>query len=110
MDADDATSTGPDHADRVADLDALATENQNATWGETRGGSAWVPGVISGDLGVKGKISAQLREQSRRERQARRSVMPGATTPGSAWLVLMPMLFIAAALVAIIVLIVWLVA
>ncbi|MCW2960700.1 MAG: hypothetical protein JWM90_1087 [Thermoleophilia bacterium] len=110
MDADDATPTGPDHADRVADLDALANENRDATWGETRGGSAWVPGIISGDLGVKGKISAQLREQSRRERQERRSVMPGATTPGSARIVLLPMLAIAAGLVAVIALIVWLVA
>jgi hypothetical protein len=102
------TPDDSDHAARAADLDALARENEEAIWGEASESRARVPGVISGDVGAKGKVAAQLREQSRRERSSGRDVMPGAVVPGTGRLILLPMLAIAVGLLALVVFLGWL--
>ncbi len=97
-----------DAAARAGDLDRMAREARDATFGETDSAKVRVPGVLSGDLGPKGQVSAQHRELSRAQREARGEVPPGTVASGGSLLVLLPMLLIALALAAVVVLIGWL--
>lgn len=97
-----------DAAARASDLAAMSDAASDATWGEGDAGRNVVPGVLSGDLGPKGRVSAQLRDLSRRERSSYGEVPPGAVQPGGFGLLLLPMLGIALALVALVALVGWL--
>jgi len=99
----------PDRATRSGNLRRLATENREATWGDTDGARGVVPGIVSGDVGPKGRISAQLRGLSRRERAAG-DVPPGTNVDGTGALMLGVMLAIAFALIVVVVLVGWLLA
>ncbi|MCW2949604.1 MAG: hypothetical protein JWN41_617 [Thermoleophilia bacterium] len=104
----DATGEDPDeHASRVGKLRQMAKANEAATWGDAERAKLRVPGIVSGEVGPKGKVSSQLREQSRVERATSSEVPFGATTPGSAHLVLLPLLLIAVGLLGAVALLVW---
>lgn len=90
-------------------LHELADASREATFGETGAGKAWVPGVISGDLGPKGKVAAQLRDLSRAERSRLGEVPRGVQADGTGRYVLGAMLLIVIGLSAIVALLVWLV-
>jgi hypothetical protein len=94
---------------RDTDLDKHAEEVTDATWDDQEVGRHVVPGIVSGDLGPKGRVSAQLRDVSRRERQTYGQV-PRGTTHGQGGLryLLLPMLGMALVLLLVAVLIAWL--
>jgi hypothetical protein len=96
-----------DAAARSSELDRMARESADATFGRT-GNRPKVPGVISGDLGPKGTVSAQHRELSRTQRDRLGEVPPGTVARGGGRLVLVPMLVAAALLLGIAALIGWL--
>lgn len=111
MDRDDAQGMEDPHEARSVErgsLHELADASRDATYGETGAGRAWVPGVISGDLGPKGKVSAQLRDLSRAERSRLGEVPRGMQAPGTGRYVLGALLLVVAALVGLIALFVWL--
>lgn len=87
----------------------MAREHAEATWGDGRRRRSIVPGILSGDLGPKGRISSRLRSVSRAQHAGRDEVPRGTTSPGGALLVLLPMLAVAATLLAIVGLVIWLV-
>jgi hypothetical protein len=91
-------------------LSEIADANEDATWGDTDAGKAWVPGVISGDLGPKGKVSAQLRHTARAERSQYGEVPYGAIAPGTGRYLLVAIGAVVLVLVAIVALIFWLAA
>ena len=99
-----------DAAARAGDLDRMASEARDATFGEADTGRVRVPGIISGDLGPKGRIAAQHRELSRSQRDRLGEVPPGTVAPRGGLLVLVPLLLVALALVAVVVLLGWLLA
>ena len=112
-DADASAALDPsldrrDAAARSGDLARMAEANTEATFGTTDAASSRMPGVISGDVGPKGKTSAQLRALSRSERATYGEVPTGSVSPGGAKLLLLPMLAIAAFLIALVVLLGWL--
>jgi hypothetical protein len=84
---------------KAENLEDHAKATTDATWDDQEVGRHVVPGIVSGDLGPKGRVSAQLRDLSRRERGAYGDV-PRGTTHGEGGLryLLLPMLGIAAAL------------
>lgn len=86
----------------------LAEANSEATWGETKSGKTWVPGVISGDLGPKGKVSAQLRGLSRVEREHIGEVPYGMQVEDSGKYVFIAIFSILLVLSAIVALVWWL--
>ena len=96
---------------RDSDLGRHAEDARNSTWDDQEVGRHVIPGVVSGDLGPKGRVSAQLRDLSRRERQSYGEV-PRGTTHGDGGLryLLLPMLGIAALLILVVVLLGWLLA
>lgn len=118
MDEDDPSqqpSSEPEHerrdaAARAGDLDAMARANEAATFGDTDEARTIVPGVLSGDLGPKGRVSAQLRDLSRTERSQYGEVPPGAVSPGGGAYLLLPMIIIALVLIALAALVIWAVA
>ncbi|MCW2924543.1 MAG: hypothetical protein JWM98_1947 [Thermoleophilia bacterium] len=93
---------------RAGDLDAMARSAQDATFGTTDGSRTVVPGVLSGDVGPKGQISAQMRANSRKERATYGEVPPGSVAGGSGKVLLLPMLAIGFGLIALVVLVGWL--
>jgi hypothetical protein len=99
-----------DAAARAGDLDAMAGDAADATYGDTDERRARVPGWLSGEVGPKGKVSAQLRENARTERPAHGEVPRGTVSSGGAHLVLLPMLVIAVLLIAVVALVGWLLA
>ncbi len=94
---------------RDTDLDQHAKAAKDATWSDQEVGRHVIPGVVSGDVGPKGRVSAQLRELSRREKSSYGDV-PRGTTHGEGGFryLLLPMLGIAAVLLLVVVLIGWL--
>lgn len=89
------------------DLARLAKQQQEATWGETGAARGAVPGVLSGDVGPKGRVSAQLRSLSREQRGAG-SVVPRGTTSGTGGgTLLAAMLLVAVAIFALAGLVAW---
>lgn len=98
-----------DAGTRAADLARLAEANDEATFGDEDGARTLVPGVLSGDVGPKGKVSSQLRGLSRRERATYGEVPRGTTSPGGFLMLLLPMLAVALVLLGIVVLLGWLV-
>ncbi|MCW2972606.1 MAG: hypothetical protein JWN72_879 [Thermoleophilia bacterium] len=115
MHEDPPTGPAPDdaaeaHARQLGDLQRLAAANEEATWGDTERGRIRVPGILSGDVGPKGKVAAQLRSLSRSERAHLGEVPYGTNVPGSGRLVLLPMLAIALVLALVVALIFWLAA
>lgn len=113
---DDQPGEAPQHerrdaAARAGDLARMAKAAEDATFGmdgEEAPARVIVPGVISGDVGPKGRISADMRALSRSERATYGEVPPGAVTPGSGWILLVPMILIAVLLIAAVVLVGWL--
>lgn len=97
----------PSTPDESADLRHAAAANREATWGDGERPAARVPGLLSGDVGPKGRVSAQLRDLSRAERRARGQVPRGATGGSGAWL-LVPMFAVALVLLGVVVLMGWL--
>ncbi len=93
---------------RAEDLERMAADAEDATYGETDARRARVPGWLSGDVGPKGKVSAQLREGSRTERATYGEVPRGSVAPGGARLLLIPLIVIALALLAVVALLGWL--
>lgn len=101
---------GRDSKTRAGDLARLADASADATYGEDeKTGRAMVPGVLSGDVGPKGRVSAQLRGLSRRERATYGEVPRGAVAPGGNRFLLLPMLGIPLLLLALVALVGWLV-
>lgn len=94
---------------RDGELEQHAADAAKATWDDQEVGRHVIPGVVSGDLGPKGRVSAQLRDLSRREKQSYGQV-PRGTTHGEGGMryLLLPMLGIAALLLLVVVLIGWL--
>lgn len=88
-------------------LHELAEANSEATWGDSEVGTTRVPGVLSGDVGPKGKISAQLRSLSRSERSRMGEVPRGTIVDGTGRYILLAMMLIVAVLVAIVAFIWW---
>ncbi len=109
---DEPHSPGVDHAfdarANAENLDAHADAVTDATWADQEVGRHVVPGIVSGDLGPKGRVSAQLRDLSRRERSSYGEV-PRGTTHGDGGFryVLLPMLAIAFVLLLVVALIMW---
>lgn len=100
----------PQHGeDGRDDLARMAEEARDATFGETGEGRVVVPGVLSGDVGPKGRIASQHRALSRRERATALDVPPGSASPGGLAFLLVPMLLLAALVLGAAVLIAWLV-
>ncbi|MCB0879358.1 MAG: hypothetical protein KDC46_10330 [Thermoleophilia bacterium] len=99
-----------DAAARSGHLDRMARDAEDATFGESESSRVRVPGVLSGDLGPKGKVSAQMRDMSRSERDRYGEVPPGTVASRGGLLVLLPMLAIALGLIALVVLLGWLLA
>lgn len=97
-----------DPRDQAADLDRMAADARDATWGSGHSPRSSMPGLLSGDLGTKGTIAAQHRELSRRERASHSRVPSGAMHEGGARYLLLPMLGIAAGLLLLVVALVWL--
>ena len=100
-----------DMPDRDAERGALheiADVNSDAMWGDTDAGRAWVPGVVSGDLGPKGKVAAQLRHTSRSERRTYGEVPYGVAAPGTGRYVLIGIFGVVAVLIGVVALIFWL--
>lgn len=89
-------------------LRELADANREATFGETGAGRSIVPGVISGDVGPKGRVSAQLRDLSRSERQRLGEVPRGVQADGTGRYVLGAILLVVLALIGVLALLVWL--
>lgn len=85
----------------------MAQEHEDATWGDTDASRAVVPGIISGDVGPKGKVAAQLRDVTRGERARRDDVPRGTVARGGPLLVLLPMLAIAAVVIIVVAIIFW---
>ena len=85
MDAepDDGRTDAERTHERASDLQGSANANRDATWGSTDAARGAVPGLISGDLGPKGRVSAQLRDLSRSERQRYGQVPRGTNVPGT---------------------------
>lgn len=115
---DDANSGNPDPthlpgrsdaSSRRGELDRMARQHAEATWGDGTARRSIVPGVVSGDVGPKGRISAGLRSLSRDQQASGDHVPRGTTARGGALLVLLPMLAVAATLFAIVGLVIWLV-
>jgi hypothetical protein len=104
----DAGEDPDEHERQSGELRRLAAANEDATWGDADRSRLRVPGVFSGEVGPKGKVSAQLRSLSRAERGTLGSVPYGTTVPRTGRLVLIPLLLIAAALLALVALLVWL--
>ena len=94
---------------RETELDEHAKAATDATWENQEVGRHVIPGIVSGDLGPKGRVSAQLRDLSRREKSSYGEV-PRGTTHGEGGLryLLLPMLGIAAFLLLVVVFIGWL--
>lgn len=105
---DPSTPERTDAAARAGDLARMSREAEEATFGDKDAARARMPGVLSGDLGPKGVVSARHREQSRVDRAARSEVPYGAVEPGGLGFLLLPMIAIALALLAFVVLIGWL--
>ncbi|MCW2928970.1 MAG: hypothetical protein JWM86_2938 [Thermoleophilia bacterium] len=97
-----------DAAARAGDLQRMSAEADDATYGSTPEGRTIVPGVLSGDVGPKGTVASQLRSLSRRERSSYGEVPPGSVSPGGFWMLLLPMLAVAALLIGVVVLLGWL--
>lgn len=94
---------------RDTDLDQHAEAATDATWENQEVGRHVIPGIVSGDLGPKGRVSAQLRDLSRRERSSYGDVPRGTTHgEGGVRYLLLPMLGIAAFLLLVVAIIVWL--
>ena len=101
----------PGHPGDGDNLERHAEDARNSTWDDQEVGRHVIPGVVSGDVGPKGRVSAQLRELSRREKRAYGQVMRGTTSgEGGAKYLLLPMLGIALLLVLFVVLVGWLLA
>ena len=107
-----ASSTSGDDPDertaRAGELRRLAAANEEATWGDSERSAIRVPGLISGDVGPKGKVGAQLRALSRAERRNLGEVPSGTVVPGTGRFVLLPLLIIAFVLVLAVAAIIWL--
>lgn len=67
-----------------------------------------MPGILSGDIGPKGEVSAQHRDLSRTQRRRLGDVPQGGVAPNSALILLAPMLFIVVLLLALAALLGWL--
>jgi hypothetical protein len=97
-----------DAAARAGDLAKMSEAADDATYGADETGRRIVPGVVSGDVGPKGRVSAQMRSLSRKERATYGEVPRGTVAPGGSLLVLVPMLVIAALIILFVVLVGWL--
>lgn len=110
---DEATSDDPAHDEpverttRAGDVRRMADAAREATWGDTDASRSIVPGVLSGDVGPKGRVAAQLRGLSRIERGSG-DVPRGTGSSGGGLLVLGVMLLVAVVLLAIVGVLGWL--
>lgn len=96
------------HERRVDDLRRSAAANEQATWGDAERNRVRVPGILSGDVGPKGKVAAQLRSVSRAEMIRGGEVPFGTTVPGTGRVVVVAMAGIILGLLLIIGVVVWL--
>lgn len=96
-----------DAAARSEELDLLAREAADATWGETGSRRGRVPGVLSGEVGPKGTIGSQLRDLSRAERASGGEVPPGAVDSHGGRLALATMVGLALLLLLVIAVVGW---
>ena len=98
-----------DQQSRRADVARLAREHADATWGDEASNSTpRLPGVLSGDLGPKGRVSARMRDLHRSERRRYGDVPRGTFGPGGVRYVLAPLLAFAALVLAVVILVGWL--
>lgn len=82
-----------DPAARADDLARHAAAAADATFEDDEDArQRMVPGVLSGDVGPKGRVSAQLRDLSRKERSSYGEVPRGTMVPGGGRLLLGMML------------------
>ncbi len=95
---------------RDTDLERHADDARDSTWDDQEVGRHVIPGVVSGDFGPKGRVAAQLRDLSRRERRSYGQVPRGTTHGDGLRYLLLPMLGIAALLILVVVLLGWLLA
>jgi hypothetical protein len=115
MDEDPSQPVQPDEprssdaGARPEELEERAAAAADATWGESEGNRARVPGMLSGDIGPKGRIGAQLRELSRHERATYGEVPRGTVVSGGGRHILVLMFVIAFVLLALVVLLGWVV-
>lgn len=98
-------TTGPEPAE--SDLHGLVEATTDATWGDTERSRVVVPGIISGEVGPKGRIAAQHRDLSRRSRSTYGEVPSGMNVPGTGRYVLLPILLVAGVLLAVVILFGW---
>lgn len=98
-----------DAAARAEELEEHAGAAADATWGDSLTGRARVPGMLSGDVGPKGKVSAQLRELSRTEGSSYGEVPRGTVAPGGGRYILLMLFVIAFVLLGFVVLLGWVV-
>ena len=94
---------------RPENLEEHARAAEDATWGDSLTGRARVPGVLSGDVGAKGKVAAQLRDLSRTERSSYGEVPRGTVAPGGGRYILLLMFIVAFVLLGFVVLLGWVV-
>lgn len=93
---------------KAENLDAIAGANEQATWENQEIGRHVIPGIVSGDLGPKGRVSAQLRDLARREKSSYGEVPRGTTYgDGGFRFVLLPMLGIAVVCLMVVALMWW---
>jgi hypothetical protein len=114
MDEDPSEPSNPsehqrsDAAARPGDLAQHAKAATDATFEDDEDAKQrMVPGLLSGDVGPKGRISAQLRDLSRTERSSYGEVPRGTMVPGGGRLLLGMMLGFAFALLVLALLIGW---
>ena len=120
MEPDDGKEQGRDAERRDAgsrrgDLARQARQAEDATFaGEEAdgagGGLDRIPGagLVTGDLGPKGRIASRHRSLSRRASLDREEVPPGTTTPGTGRYLLATMLLLALGALGLALLIGWL--
>lgn len=89
-------------------LHEQASANRDATWSDTDAPRARIPGVLNGEAGPKGRISAQLRDLSRTERSRYGEVPRGMIVDGTGRYVALAIGVVIVVLIALIVLIGWL--
>ncbi len=97
-----------DAAGQAENLEEHAEAATEATWDDQEVGRHVIPGIVSGDLGPKGRVAAQLRDLSRRERSSYGQVPRGTTHGDGLRILLLPMLGIVVVLLLVVALIGWL--
>lgn len=113
MDEEPSQPADPQHAEprdaaaHAGDLARMAEASDDATFGDEDAAKTRVPGILSGDVGPKGKVAAQLRGLSRHERATYGEVPRGTTSSGGFAYLLLPMLAFAIVVLGLVALLAW---